>query len=406
VVDKPDIITGVFICAYQLLEKELTMSLTIREILQLRAHDTASQKFGELVAGAEAVALLTGAVESGIIGILSEASTAQQFATAVGLEQGQVNRILQALEAYGLVKQRHNVFELAPELKLLTSADAPVPLVEELQATKIRLRNLSNLALTGKDYTALQADDVLSVAQSIISALSCTRNFVGTAIGQMMPEVKKLWQSGAHHLEAGCGVGNNLFQILTVYPKVTAVGVEIEKLTANEARRRADIFGVSDRVEIREMDACTLTEEAVFDTAQWSQFFFPASCRSDALRAVFKAVKPGGYVFMPLLLAVSNNIWSYRRGMLREALRALKSEPLMALVYLNALLLTGPAHQKAEKQLSSLQEIIYERWGVPARTVKELQSEVEASGFQVLRAIPTPATRLFPIRGYLLGRRP
>jgi SAM-dependent methyltransferase len=382
------------------------MSLTISEILQLRAHDTANQKFGRLVAGAEAIALLTGAVESGIISKLSEASTAQQVTIATGLEQGQINRILKALEAYGLVKQRHNVFELAPELKLLTSVDSPVPLIEALQVTKIRIRNLSNLALTGRDYTALQADDVLSVAQSIISALSCTRNFVGTAIGQMMPEVKKLWQSGAHHLEAGCGVGNNLFQILTVYPKVTAVGVEIEKLTADEARRRADIFSVSDRVEIRQMDACSLTDEAVFDTAQWSQFFFPASCRPGALRAVFKAVKPGGYVFMPLLLAVSNNVWSYRRGMLREALRALKSEPLMALVYLNALLLTTPAHQKAEKQLSSLQEIIYEKWGVPARTVKELQSEVEAAGFQALRAIPTPATRIFPIRGYLLARRP
>jgi hypothetical protein len=149
-----------------------------------------------------------------------------------------------------------------------------------------------------------------------------------------------------------------------------------------------------------------LTDEAAFDTAQWSQFFFPAPSRSAALRAVFKAVKPGGYVFMPLLLAVSGNVWGYRRDILRQALRDLKSEPLMALVYLNALLLTGSAHQKAEKRLSPLQEIVYERWGVPARTVKELQDEVEASGFHVLRAIPTPATRLFPIRGYLLALRP
>ena len=382
------------------------MSLTVREILQLRAHDTASQRFGELIAGAEAIALLTGAVDSGIIGTLSEASTAQQLAVATGLEQEQIDRILHALEAYGLVKQYNGTFHLGPDLMLLTSADAPLPLHETLQVTKIRIRNLSNPAMTDKDYTALQADEVFSVAEGIISALSCTRNFIGTAIGQMMPEVKRVWQCGAYHLEAGCGVGNNLFQILTTYPRVTAVGVEIERSTADEAKRRAALFGVSDRVEVRQVDACTLTDEAVFDTAQWSQFFFPASCRVDALRAVFKAVKPGGYVFMPLLLAVSDNVWAYRRDMLRMALRNLKSEPLMALVYINALLLSGPGHQKAEKQLSSLQEIIYERWGVPARTVKELRSEVEASGFQVLRAIPIPATRLFPIRGYLLVRRP
>lgn len=78
----------------------------------------------------------------------------------------------------------------------------------------------------------------------------------------------------------------------------------------------------------------------------------------------------------------------------------------MALVYLNALLSSGPAHLRAERRLSALQRLVYERWGVPARTVTELQHEAESSGFKMLRAIPVPASRLFPIRGYMLLRRP
>ena len=266
---------------------------------------------------------------------------------------------------------------------------------------------MSNLADTGKDYTALQSDEVLSVAQGIISALSCTRNFVGTAIGRLMPEARELWQSGARHLESGCGVGNNLFQILTTYPRVTAVGVEIEPATANEAKRRAALLDVLDRVEIRNMDACAMTDEAVYDTAQWSQFFLPAPCRAAALNAVFKAVRPGGYVFMPLLQSVSDNVWAYRREMLYGALRLIMSEPLMALVYLNALLLTGPAQQKAEKKtLCFTGNRVWNMGSAGTATVKELRLEVEASGFRVLRAIPVPATRLFPIRGYLLVHRP
>ncbi len=145
------------------------------------------------------------------------------------------------------------------------------------------------------------------------------------------------------------------------------------------------------------MDACALTDEAVFDTAQWSQFFFPTVYRGAALRALFKALKPGGYVFMPLLLAVSGNIWAYRRDMLRMALRILKSEPRIALVFLNAILLTTPARQRAEKRLSSLQELVYRAWGILAKTAKELQIELEGSGFRVLRTIPTPASRVFPV---------
>jgi SAM-dependent methyltransferase len=382
------------------------MRLTIKEILQLRGHDTANRKLGEWIAGAEAIALLTGAMESGIIGQLSEASTAQQVALAAGMTAAQTDDILHALEAYGVVKRRKGLFRLAPELKLLTADDAPLPLADTLRVTNIRVRNLTELGKTGHDYTALQAEEIFSVAEGIISALSCTRNFVGTAIGEMMPELKKLWRSGGRHLEAGCGVGNNLFQILTTFPKATAVGIEIDSATAHEAERRASLLGVGDRVEIRPMDVRALIDRAAFDTAQWSQFFFPASSRDSALRAVFTAVKPGGYVFLPLLMSPSDSRWAYRRDMLRLALGVLRSEPLMALVYVNALLLSGPGHLQAEQRLSSLQKVIYERWGIPARTTKELWSELEAAGFRALRAISIPATRLFPLRGYLLAQRP
>jgi SAM-dependent methyltransferase len=381
------------------------MSLTIRDILRLRAHDTTSHKLGELIARAEAFALLSGAVESGIIGALSAARSPQQIAEATGLDQEQIDPVLRALETHGFIKQRHGVYNLATYLTLLTEADAPLPLINTLRVTNIRMRNLTNLGNAAKDYTSLQASDVFSIAQNIISAFSFTSGFVGIAMGKLMPEVMRLWESGAHHLESGCGVGNNLFQILTNYPKVTAVGVEIDAETANEARRRAVQFKVTDRVEMRQMDSCALTDEAIFDTAQWSQFFFPTSSRLTALRALFRALKPGGYVFMPLLLAVSDNIWTYRRDMLLSALKVLKSEPRIALVFLNAFLLTSPSYQRAEKRLSSLEKLIYQMWGVPARTAKELQKELADSGFRVVRAIPIPASRLFPNRSFLLAQR-
>jgi SAM-dependent methyltransferase len=382
------------------------MSLTIREALQLQAQDSAVQKFGNLISSVEAIALLTRSVELGIIDKLSEAKTAQQVAAANGMEQNQIDLLLRALEAYGFIEIHKGTYQISSMLKALTSDDAPLPLKDTLKVTNIRMKSLAELGRAGNEFTTLDTDEIFSVAQYIISAKSSSRNFVGTTIGELMPEVKKLWQAGGRHLEAGCGVGNNLFQIITAFPKATAVGIEIDQLTADEAKRRADFFDVSNRVEIRQMDVCKLTDEAAFDTAQWSQFFFPAPSRSGALKAVYEAVKPGGYVFMPLLLAVSNSDWSYRRDMLRMAIRILRTEPLISMIYLYYFLTSGPGRRKAEKQLSSLQKIIYQRWGIPARTTRELESELESSGFQLVRAVAIPATRTFPLRGYLLVRRP
>ena len=383
------------------------MSISFSELRQLQAHEAASQTLNAWIAGAEAVALLMGAVDSGIIDALRTGNNAHQLAAATGLDKKRIEDVLRALEAHGLVKQHDGLFRIAPNLELLTSGDAPHPLIDLLQVTKIRIRKLANIAETSDDYTALRADEVLSIAQGIvISALSFARRFMGVALGQTMPELKELWQAGARHLELGCGVGNNLFQILTTYPKVSAVGVEIEAETANEARRRADLLGVTDRVEVRQMDASALKDDAVFETAQWSQFFFPASCRADVLRALFRSMKPRGYVFMPLLPVVSNNIWAYRRDMLRMALKALISDPYISLVYLNALLRTSPARQRAEKRLASLKKLENGMWGVPVKTASELQSEVENFGFRVLRAIPTPVSQFFPNRGLLLAQRP
>jgi hypothetical protein len=63
------------------------MAGTIREVLQIRAQDTANQKLGELIAGAEAVALLTGTINSSIIDALSIESTAHQIAVSTGLDK-------------------------------------------------------------------------------------------------------------------------------------------------------------------------------------------------------------------------------------------------------------------------------------------------------------------------------
>ncbi len=58
------------------------MSLTFRELQQLHEHAAAGQALSTWIAGAEAVALLIGAVESGIIHALRTVNAPQQIAVA------------------------------------------------------------------------------------------------------------------------------------------------------------------------------------------------------------------------------------------------------------------------------------------------------------------------------------
>ena len=245
-------------------------------------------------------------------------------------------------------------------------------------------RALQTVAPSDVAYTATTSEDILAMAEgSGISALSSSPHVSQETSAKVMPEVESLWRAGARHLEVGCGVGGNLLGTVITYPNVTAVGIEIDELTAAEAERRSRVLGVSDRVEVRRMDACDLQDEGVFDTIQWSQLFFPTATRPVVLRAMHRALKPGGYLFMPWYASVSEDEQPRRSTMLRIALRAARSGGASYLAYLNDALGDTRRRRKAERRRAALTRLLFSGWGVPMRTVEELASEVAGSGFTV-----------------------
>lgn len=382
------------------------MSASFTEMQQLQAYIRASRELMGWIAGAKAFALLCGAVDSGVMDALRTKSTAQQVADVTGIDEQSVTVLCLALEGYGVVHRDGEHYELTPDFALLSSPRAAIPLSNVVRYAAVMTRALQTIGPPDLSYTTTPAEDILAMAEgSGISALSSSSHVSQEMIAKAMPEVEALWRAGARHLEVGCGVGNSLFGTVINYSNVTAVGIEIDELTARETERRAHVLGLADRVEVRRMDACELQDEDAFDTIQWSQFFFPAVTRPVVLRAMHRALKPGGYLFMPWLGSASNDRARSRLETLRMAFGVRRAGGVSFLTYLNDVLGDTPARRKKERRSAALNRLLLTRWGVPVRTVGELESEVGSNGFTVLRSMHIPVGQFALTRGLLLAQR-
>ncbi len=383
------------------------MPSILQGMRKLQAHMKASRELNGWIAGAHSLALLGAAAECGILEALSTPRTPDEVAAATHLDPVCVQDILQALEAHGLVSAAGYRYQLTPDVARLAAPDSAQPLADVVRAALLKADVLRRAGASPNKYTNLPEGDALAMARAAgASSLSELRTFFGEAVAGIFPEVRAVWQAGGRHLEAGCGVGNNLLQVAATFPNVRVVGIEIDAVTAGEAQRRTVVLSFGERVEVRCMDACDLRDEATFDTAQWSQFFFPEACRGPVLAAVFRAMKPGGYLFMPLLPEVPPDFASRRRFMGRAALRGLKMGLLNAGPFVIDLLGDTPAHRRQEARSAALEKLMFHRWGVPVRTASVLRRETEGAGFQFVRAVYSPATQFTMSRAMMLARKP
>ena len=335
---------------------------------RLQAHGAASQKLNQWIEGAHALALVQAALSSGLLDAARTPGTPAQLATATGLDPARVADLCLALDAHGVLDREGDAYQLSPDFAALADPDAPQALTAIVGRAPVVARLLAHAADHKEAYATLPPDDLLAMARGAAArpgaalALAASSSAVAA-----LPEVIAVREAGGRHLELGCGVGGSALNLLARYPALTVVGVEREPALLEEARCNAAALGLADRVEWRAMDARDLRDEAAFDTAQWSQFFFPAETRATTLSVARRALKPGGYLIMPLLPDPPAT---------REALREA----------------AGRAYTRAR--------VLYGGWGVPVQTSEEVRAEVEAAGFAFVRFVALPGAR------GMLARRP
>ncbi len=341
----------------------------------LQAYLAAGRTLDEWISGARALALLRGALSSGVLETARTPSTAARIAAVSGLDEDRVEAVCLALVAHGVFERDGGYYRLSPDFSVLASPEAVRSLPDVLAREEVLGRSLESAASPQVAYTALSSEDVLALAVGLgmRPTSPTTRAFWAAAVRNAVPEAHALWVEGGRHLELGCGVANALLSLLASHPSMTATGVELDEAALAVARRRAEVLGVTDRVEFRHADARDLEEEEAFETASWSQQFFPAEGREEVLVGARRALKPGGYLVATMF-----------------------GDPPGS----------GEALREPQGRTFSLDRMLYGGWGVPVLSKEGLRAELEAAGFEVLRTVPAPPNPLSVSRGLMLARRP
>jgi SAM-dependent methyltransferase len=295
-------------------------------------------------------ALIRGALVSGFLGHCRSSISVESLSAATGLGAGRVGGLCAVLREFGvLVEGRPGEYVLSSVYGGLFESAADVLATSSLQGATVRGRLLEGLFTPSGVVGFLDLQDADRAALAASVAVDPFSPLARQAMGAMVrnvPTWEERFVAGGRFLELGCGVAGALLTWLRMYPGLTAVGVDLAGDLIDSARHRAEALGVADRATFVTGDATTYDDPQPFDTALWSQFFFPRATRKAALDNAFARLRPQG-------------------------------------------LLVAPVLPDAQFELNAL---LVESWGVPALSAEQLATEFESAGFRDAKIVPSPAT--------------
>lgn len=195
------------------------------------------------------------------------------------------------LAAAGVLRQRDGRYEVAqPEFH--------VPDQDALAAGNIAvLKRALSYARSGElGWTGKDRDVVLAQGRS--SAVAADMLAEQMAV---MPAVRTAFESGeGRFLDVGVGVAAISIRLCELFPGARAVGIDVLADVLDVARKEVADRGCEGRIDLRLQDVATLTDTSAFDLAWVPQPFIPPTALRRGLRAVRRALRPDGWLVMPL----------------------------------------------------------------------------------------------------------
>ncbi|HUA04717.1 MAG TPA: methyltransferase domain-containing protein [Solirubrobacteraceae bacterium] len=160
-------------------------------------------------------------------------------------------------------------------------------------------RALQHATGQGVEWASEDPETILSFGR----ASGRGADVIADALLPRLPTVASAFAAGrASFLDVGVGVGAISIRLLERYPGTRAVGLDVLPDVLKLARIEVAGSELSESIELRLQSVADLRDEDEYDLAWFPQPFVPRPAFLDGVRNVFRALKPGGAMILPVAI--------------------------------------------------------------------------------------------------------
>ena len=213
----------------------------------------------------------------------------------------------QLLVAAGAIARvRDETFQLAVDDPMYSNPEALANWAQYLLRRALQHATDQNMAWASED-----PETILSFGR----ASGRGADIIADLLLPQLPAVAATFAAGrASFLDVGVGVGAISIRLVERFPGTRVVGLDVLPDVLNLAKAEVAHSGVSGSIELRLQSVADLCDQDQYDLAWFPQPFIPRSAFLGGIHNVFRALKPGGAMILPVAIPAQGSEFARARA--------------------------------------------------------------------------------------------